>query len=80
MAHGTIVASRYWNTNGLPMAIVAVEGSIDDVAAYMGADRNGDNSEEATLRYVARYGVKLSREDALRMLPQLKDCGLSYRD
>ena len=80
MAHGAIVASRYWNVNGTPVAIVAVEGGNADVGAYIGADRNGYNDEESTLDWVARHGAKLGREEALRMLPQLRDCGLSYRD
>ena len=80
MAHRDIVASRYWNTNGTPVAIVAIEGGNTDVGAYIGGDPDANNSEEGTLAWVAGHGAKLSRNDALRMLPQLRDCGLAYRD
>ena len=71
MAHGDIIASRYWNTNYTPVAIVAIEGGNNDVAAYIGGDPNSQATEEETLRRVAAYGAKLTREDALRMLPAL---------
>ena len=72
--HGDVVAYRYWNTNGVPVAIVAIEGGVGDVAAYIGGDPNPDASEEATLRRVRFYGAKLSQDEALRFLPKLETC------
>ncbi len=80
MAHRDIVMSRYWNTNGTPVAIVAVEGGANDVAAYIGGDPNYSRREEETLRWVAENGAKLSRGDAFRFLPRLQDVELAYRD
>ena len=78
---GDILAYRYWNSNGVPVAIVAVEGSIEDMGAYIGGDPKPDASEEATIKYVLGYGAKLSREDAFRFLPLLAELTwLSYRD
>ena len=80
MAHGDIIASRYWNSNGLPVAIVAVEGGMQDVAAYIGGDPDPGATEEETLQRVREYGAKLGKDEAMRFLPALLDCGLRYRD
>ena len=78
--HRDIVTYRYWNTNGVAVAIVAVEGRVQDVAAYIGGDLDPDASEEATLQRVRQLGAKLTKEEAYRFLPQLELCGLVYRD
>ena len=79
MAYGDLIAARYWNTNGTPVAIVAYEGAIGDVAAYIGGDPNPYASEEETYARVKAYGAKLSSEEAYRMLPELADTTLAYR-
>lgn len=79
-----IIASRYWNVNGIGIAIVAVRGHNNDVAAYIGASVEGAYKIEAAEAWAVDCGSKLSRADALSLLPTLagamSDLRLHYRD
>ena len=79
MAHNDIITYRYWNTNGVPVAIVAIEGAASDIAAYIGGDDNPYAREEETIQRVVSMGAKLTEEEAYRFLPQLKKVDLTYR-
>ncbi len=59
----------YWNANGVGIAIVAVEGSAADWAAYIGAD-DGMHTE-CCVEWTIRKGSKLGREQAHRWFPDL---------
>ena len=78
-----IVQSRYWNTNGIGIAIVAVLGGNNDVAAYIGASEDGAEREEAAMDWTISFGAKLTATDAFGMLSNLEDTmatrGLHYR-
>ena len=78
-----IIQSRYWNTNGIGIAIVAVTGGNNDVAAYIGASSDGAEREQAALDWTIKFGAKLQRVEAYGMLPGLEDkmtgLGLHYR-
>ena len=82
--HGDIVTFKYWNTNGVSVAIVAVEGAVHDVGAYIGGDSNSKANQEDTFLRVIKFGAKLTKQEAFSMLPQLKDImrvnSLRYRD
>ena len=80
MAYGEIIAHRYWNTGGVAVAIVAVEGGADDVAAYIGGDPRPHAREDDTVQHVLYTGAKLTREEAMRFLPKLLTSSLVYRD
>ena len=79
-----IFKSKYWNTNGIGIAIVAVTGHNNDVAAYIGASEGGAHHMEAAFDWAAQFGAKLYREEAFQMLPTLEadlsEAGLHYRD
>jgi len=83
MAHKDIITSRYWNTNGQQVAVVAVEGGAHDVAAYIGGTC-GYTKEGDTLVWVVNHGAKLGSADAHRMLPRLRcrmqEFNLTYRE
>lgn len=59
---------RYWNSNGMGMAIVAVEGAADDWAAYIGALPD-PATEQLTVEWTRAYGCKLSEREALAFFP-----------
>ena len=65
---------RYWNSNGVGIAIVASVTKSIDWAAYIGADDG--YSEDACLQWTARHGSKLSEEDARHLFPDIE---LPYR-
>ena len=71
-----IIASRYWNTNGHAVAIVAVEGYASDWACYLGGSDHTQREQDA-LNDVAAHGAKLSERDARHFFP---DISLAYRD
>lgn len=83
MAAADIVTSKYWNTNGIGISVVAIEGQINDVAAYIGASERGAEYESEAQEWSRRYGAKLTEEEAKGMLPQiaqiLEDNGMHYR-
>ena len=64
-----VIGESYFNSNGVGIAIVAVEGGADDWAAYIGADVG--MSEDACVRWTCRHGAKLGRDQAGRWFPQL---------
>jgi len=70
------VEARFWNQSGKQMAIVACITKGVDWAAYIGTDASDSYDEDGTLRYVAQWGCKLSREDARYFFPKIK---LPYR-
>lgn len=82
MAHRDIIASKYWNTNRAQVAIVAIQGGNNDVAAYIGGTQDVQR-EEDTLKWVVEYGAKLTDIEAHRMLSELGETmrrlGLHYR-
>ena len=80
--HGAKYEARYWNPNGLNIAIVASvtkgrDGTPFDWAAYIGA-APGVRTEEEALKEVAEQGAKLSREDARYFFPNLKEVPYRY--
>ena len=79
-----IIERKYWNTNGMGIAIVAVRGMNNDVAAYIGACAEGAERQEAAEEWTMLRGSKLGKEEAFDMLPRLKDrmteLKLHYRD
>lgn len=83
MAHGNLIVAKYWNTNGMQVSIVAVQGGTNDVAAYIGATANAHHEQE-THDWTILHGAKLYRDEAFRMLPRLEqileDTGMHYRD
>ncbi len=66
-----ILNYNYWNCNGQATAIVAKEGTVADWAAYIGGMESRNTSEEDCVRWVCRFGAKLSRNQAHRWFPQL---------
>ncbi len=83
MAAREIVTSKYWNTNGVGISVVAIEGHINDVGAYIGASEQGAQYESAAREWAINYGAKLTQEEALGMLPRLAEImeenGMHYR-
>ncbi len=81
MAHGTIIQRKYWNTGGIGIAIVAVTGAVNDVAAYIGAFEA--RRQEDTEQWTINHGAKLTFDEARNMLPRLmltmSEYGLHYR-
>lgn len=74
MKHRTIVA-RYYNSNGIGIAIVAVatyyDGEIFDWAAYIGGSSWGAEREEWAVEEAAKTGCKLPKGDAEHYFPTL---------
>ena len=83
MALGDYIQTRYWNTNGMQISMVAVQGGNNDVGVYIGATA-GAQREHETHEWTVNHGAKLRRDDAFQMLPKLeailKALGLHYRD
>lgn len=67
--------ARYYNSDGIGTAIVAVvsrhDGNILDWAAYIGASARGARREEWAIEDVAKTGCKLARADARHFFPAL---------
>ena len=70
-----IKEARYWNANGVGIAIVAVITRNIDWAAYIGADDGW--SEDACIKLATDWGAKLSAADAKHFFPSIE---LPYRD
>ena len=68
------IEGRYWNCQGLNIAIVATITKGIDWAAYIGADDSP--SEKAALNFIADYGSKLQEADARHFFPDIE---LPYR-
>lgn len=69
------ITKRYYNSNGIGTAIVAVvnhhDSEVFDWAAYIGGSRRGARREEWATEDVAKSGCKLSRIDAVHFFPDL---------
>lgn len=74
-----IIANRYWNANGIGVAVAAVQGEINDWAAYIGAQPD-PTSEEETTEWARRFGCKLSMPEAFALLPGSDKWLLTYRE
>jgi len=66
---------RYWNCQGINIAIVAVVTKGIDWAAYIGADTDS-TSELKALEYVVNWGSKMDEKDARYFFPNIE---LPYR-
>ncbi len=75
MIKKTIKEARYWNCDGVGIAIVASITDPVDWAAYIGGDTT-KGLEEDTVQYVKMYGCKLSEKDARHFFPDIE---LPYR-
>lgn len=71
-----IIMGRYWNTNGMAIAIVAVITEEVDWAAYIGATTETMHEEEA-IEWTRKWGAKLSGNDAHHYFPNIE---LAYRE
>ena len=71
------VEGKYVCGDGGPVAIVARINRGQDWSAYVGAGQFRNESEEATLAYVAKVGIKLSREEAYFYFPWVEE---AWRD
>lgn len=67
--------ARYWNANGVGIAVVAVITEGVDWAAYIGAD-DGQRQEHC-IEWTADMGEKLCFKDATYFFPDIE---LPYRD
>ena len=65
-----VLEYNYWNTNGVGIVIVALEGHVSDWAAYIGAI-SGYHTEEEAIAWTARHGAKLASVQAARWFPGL---------
>ena len=74
---GSKYEARFWNHGGKQLAIVACVTEGVDWAAYIGTDAPYSRTEVDTLRYVAEWGCKLSKEDANYFFPNID---LPYRN
>lgn len=68
---------RFWNQGGKQIAIVACITEGIDWAAYIGTDAPNSYHEDDTLKHVAKWGCKLSENDARHFFPAIK---LRYRE
>lgn len=73
-----IIANRYWNANGIGVAVAAVAGEDDDWAAYISAQPDPISEIDAT-EFASRHGCKLTKTEASAMFPGLAE-RLVYRD
>ena len=72
----TYQTARYWNSNGVQIAIVAsITGSID-WAVYVGATKDA-YTEQETVDWTLERGCKLSAKDARHYFPGIE---LPYRE
>ena len=69
-----VLEGRYWNNQGVGIAIVASITKGIDWAAYIGVQHGG--TRQSQLAYAAKWGVKLSGMDARHFFP---DVNLPYR-
>ena len=66
-----LIAHRYWNSNGIGIAIVAIRGQIGDWAAYIGAEPVGWAEADAVLA-AAHSGEKLLERLARSIFPTIE--------
>ncbi len=71
-----IIQGRYWNVNGMAIAIVASVTQIInepfDWAAYIGGT-SANLTEEETTDFARRQGAKLHEKDARHFFPELHE-------
>jgi len=73
-----VIRGRYWNCNGVAIAIVAVVTEGIDWAAYIGGGCGSmTEHEKDAVDWAAKYGAKLYERDARYFFP---DVALPYRD
>jgi len=65
------IAHRYWNSNGIGIAIVAIRGYAGDWAAYIGAEPLGWAEQDAVDK-AAECGEKLSEALAQAIFPTIE--------
>ncbi len=73
-----ILDNRSWYANGMGVIIVAVEGSVNDWAAYIGGVAYTDPEDNA-IEWVGRHGCKLSEDEAKAFFPRIAASDLKYR-
>jgi len=72
-----VIRSRYWNCNGVAIAIVAVASEVIDWAADIGGGCGSmTEHEKDAVEWTAKYGAKLHEEDAQYFFPYI---ALPYR-
>jgi len=76
---GEIVGTRYWNTNGVAVAIVAISGGDNDWAAYIGATTD-TSRDRIAFDWTIKQGAKLTEKEALAFFPHMKDYPVHYRE
>ena len=72
--HSLKIEGRYWNCQGINIAVVASITKEVDWAAYIGA--NDSPTEREALHYTAKHGSKLQEADARYFFPNIE---LKYR-
>jgi hypothetical protein len=70
---GVVISINELGPHGKP--VVAKIGYCDDFAAYEQASKDQRTSDD-----IARWGDKLSKQDAMSLFPELFMRGLSYRE
>lgn len=74
-----IIANRYWSANGMAVTAVAVQGEVQDWAAYI-AGVPYEEGEIEVAEWTKRFGAKLSEGDAAGLFPGIAEHGgLTYR-
>lgn len=72
-----VITGRYWNVNGVAIAIVAVVTEGIDWAAYVGGGcKDMTEHEQDAVDWTTKHGAKLYEGDARRFFP---DIDLPYR-
>lgn len=71
-----IKSARYWNINGIAIAVVAVITEDIDWVAYIGAT-TGVEYETDAIDWTIKFGAKLYNADAHYFFPDIK---LPYRN
>ena len=55
------------------IAVIAVEGAISDVAAYIGECKEGSCNMKEAFQWAKRLGAKLSKEEAFGIFKDLEE-------
>jgi len=66
-----LIAHRYWNSNGIGIAIVAIRGHVEDWAAYIGAEPIGWAEQDA-VNAASECGEKLGEKLARAIFPTIE--------
>ena len=65
-----VLGTRYWNCGNIGVAIVAVEGYVNDWAAYIGGS-DTVQSEGHAIELAAMHGCKLAETEARAHFPNI---------